>query len=97
MSSSRARCTQQNIVCMQNPKSGQTILPGGTVSIFTQPTTTAVPDVVGLDQTTACNRLGQAGFQCGTITSQAVAVGGEEQRHQHQPRGGRPGTGRTPT
>ena len=63
-------CTQQNIVCMQNPKSGQTILPGGTVSIFTQPTTTAVPDVVGLDQTTACNRLGQAGFQCGTITSQ---------------------------
>jgi serine/threonine-protein kinase len=25
---------------------------------------------VGLDQTTACNRLGQAGFQCGTITPQ---------------------------
>jgi serine/threonine-protein kinase len=63
-------CTQQNIVCMQSPKSGQTILPGGTVDIFTQSTTTAVPDVVGLDQTTACNRLGQAGFQCGTITPQ---------------------------
>ncbi len=63
-------CTQQNIVCMQSPKSGATIPPGGTVSIFTQSTTTAVPNVIGLDQTTACNRLGQAGFQCGTITSQ---------------------------
>ncbi len=63
-------CTQQNIVCNQNPKSGPTIPPGGTVSIFTQSTTTAVPDVIGLDQTTACNRLGQAGFQCGTITTQ---------------------------
>jgi eukaryotic-like serine/threonine-protein kinase len=63
-------CTQQNIVCMQSPKSGATIPPGGTVSIFTQSTTTAVPNVLGLDQTTACNRLGQAGFQCGTITSQ---------------------------
>ncbi len=63
-------CTQQNIVCMQEPKSGQTILPGGTVNIFTQSTTTAVPDVSGLGQTTACNRLGQAGFQCGTITTQ---------------------------
>jgi serine/threonine-protein kinase len=63
-------CTQQNIVCMQNPKSGQTLPPGGTVSIFTQSTTTAVPNVLGLDQTTACNRLGQAGFQCGTITTQ---------------------------
>jgi len=63
-------CTQQNIVCLQNPKSGQTVLPGGTVNIFTQSTTTAVPDVTGLGQTTACNRLGQAGFQCGTITPQ---------------------------
>ncbi len=63
-------CTQQNIVCLQEPKSGQTILPGGTVNIFTQSTTTAVPDVSGLGQTTACNRLGQAGFQCGTITTQ---------------------------
>ena len=63
-------CTQQNIVCQQSPKSGQTILPGGTVDIFTQSTTTAVPDVTGLGQTTACNRLGQAGFQCGTITTQ---------------------------
>ncbi len=63
-------CTQQNIVCTQSPKAGQTILPGGTVDIFTQSTTTAVPDVTGLGQTTACNRLGQAGFQCGTITTQ---------------------------
>ncbi len=63
-------CTQQNIVCNQSPKSGQTIPPGGTVNIFTQSTTTAVPDVLGLDQTTACNRLGQAGFQCGNITTQ---------------------------
>jgi serine/threonine protein kinase len=64
-------CNQQNIVCLQSPKAGQTILPGGTVSIFTQSTTTAVPDVSGLGQITACNRLGQAGFQCGTITTQA--------------------------
>jgi serine/threonine-protein kinase len=63
-------CTQQNIVCNQSPKSGATIPPGGTVNIFTQSTTTPVPDVIGLDQTTACNRLGQAGFQCGTITPQ---------------------------
>jgi len=63
-------CTQQNIVCLQTPKSGQTVLPGGTVNIFTQSTTTAVPDVSGLGQTTACNRLGQAGFQCGAITMQ---------------------------
>jgi serine/threonine-protein kinase len=63
-------CTQQNIVCMQTPKSGQTVLPGGTVNIFTQSTTNAVPDVSGLGQTTACNRLGQAGFQCGAITMQ---------------------------
>jgi len=64
-------CTQQNIVCMQSPKPGQTIAPGGTVDIFTQSTTSAVPDVTGLNQATACNRLGQAGFQCGTTTSQA--------------------------
>ena len=63
-------CTQQNIVCDQSPKSGATIPPGGTVNIYTQSTTTAVPDVIGLDQTTACNRLGQAGFQCGTISAQ---------------------------
>src|ERR1700688_1532479 len=63
-------CTQQDIVCNQNPKAGQTLPPGGTVSIFTAPTTTPVPDVTGLQQTTACNRLGQAGFQCGTITQQ---------------------------
>ena len=70
-------CTQQNIVCMQNPKSGATIPPGGTVNIFTESATTAVPDVIGLDQTTACNRLGQAGFQCGTITTQPSASVGK--------------------
>jgi serine/threonine protein kinase len=67
-------CTQQNIVCMQTPKSGQTILPGGTVNIFTQSTTNPVPDVSGLGVTTACNRLGQAGFQCGAITMQPSAT-----------------------
>ncbi|HUY22844.1 MAG TPA: Stk1 family PASTA domain-containing Ser/Thr kinase [Acidimicrobiales bacterium] len=67
-------CTQQNIVCDQSPKSGTGIAPGGTVNIFTAPTTTAVPDVTGLDQNTACNRLGQAGFQCGTITQQASST-----------------------
>ena len=41
------------------------------MDLFTQPTTSAVPDVTGLNQATACNRLGQAGFQCGTTTSQA--------------------------
>jgi eukaryotic-like serine/threonine-protein kinase len=59
-------CKDQNVVCQQDPKAGQPLLPGGTVNIFTAPTTTPVPDVTGLDQTTACNRLGQAGFQCGT-------------------------------
>jgi eukaryotic-like serine/threonine-protein kinase len=67
-------CTQQNIVCSQNPKSGQTITPGGTVNIFTQSTTTPVPDVTGLNQTTACNLLGQKGFQCGAITTQASST-----------------------
>jgi beta-lactam-binding protein with PASTA domain/tRNA A-37 threonylcarbamoyl transferase component Bud32 len=57
-------CTQQVIVCDQNPKANQTLLPGGTVNIFTAPTTSPVPDVTGLDQGTACNHLGQAGFQC---------------------------------
>jgi beta-lactam-binding protein with PASTA domain len=67
---SSSSCTQQDIVCNQNPKAGQTLPPGGTVTIFTAPTTSPVPDVSGLQQTTACNRLGQAGFQCGTITTQ---------------------------
>jgi eukaryotic-like serine/threonine-protein kinase len=58
-------CTQQNIVCDQSPKSGQPLAPGGTVNIFTASTTSPVPNVTGLSQATACNRLGQAGFQCG--------------------------------
>ncbi len=68
-------------------------LPGGTVSIFTQSTTTPVPDVIGLGQTTACNRLGQAGFQCGTITTQPSSSVAEERRHQHDPVGRGPGAG----
>jgi serine/threonine-protein kinase len=63
-------CTQQDIVCQQSPKLGQTLPPGGTVNIFTASATTPVPDVTGLGQTTACNLLGQKGFQCGTITMQ---------------------------
>ncbi len=63
-------CTTQLIVCDQSPKSG-TLPPGGTVNLVTAPTTSPVPDVTGLDQNTACNRLGQAGFQCGTTTKQA--------------------------
>jgi eukaryotic-like serine/threonine-protein kinase len=63
-------CTTQNVVCNQNPNAGSSLLPGKTVTIFTAPSTTAVPDVRGFDQTTACNRLGQAGFQCGTISTQ---------------------------
>ena len=67
-------CTQQNIVCNQTPKAGSPLTPGATVNIFTAPATTAVPDVTGLGQTTACNRLGQAGFQCGNITTQASST-----------------------
>jgi eukaryotic-like serine/threonine-protein kinase len=63
-------CTQQDIVCQQSPKFGQTLPPGGTVNLFTASATTPVPDVTGLGQTTACNLLGQKGFQCGTITTQ---------------------------
>jgi serine/threonine-protein kinase len=63
-------CTQQLIVCDQNPKSG-TAPPGSTVNLITAPNTAAVPDVTGLDEATACNNLGHAGFLCGTITRQA--------------------------
>ena len=72
-------CNQQNIVCDQNPKGGNQILPGGTVTLFTAPTqvptTTvaegSVPDVTGDTVAQACNKLGQAGFQCGSTSSQA--------------------------
>jgi len=63
-------CTTQLIVCSTNPKAGVSVVPGATVDLVTAPTTSPVPDVTGLDQTTACNRLGQAGFNCGTITKQ---------------------------
>ena len=64
-------CTVQNVVCLQSPKVGTGVRPGSTVIITTSPTTTPVPDVTGLSQATACNRLGQAGFQCGDIVSQS--------------------------
>ena len=63
-------CTQQLIVCQQSPTGG-TLAPGSTVVITTAPTTSAVPSVNGLDETTACNSLDQAGFQCGAVTKQA--------------------------
>ncbi|MHB8329530.1 MAG: Stk1 family PASTA domain-containing Ser/Thr kinase [Acidimicrobiales bacterium] len=72
-----ANCTQQNVVCDQSPKVGQSIAPGGTVNLFTAPpvtTTTqagtAVPDVTGDTVAQACNKLGQAGYQCGSTTQQ---------------------------
>src|SRR5579872_3238702 len=69
-----ATCTQQNIVCDQNPKGGQSVPPGSTVNLVTAqppPQTTTIPDVAGESTATACNVLGQAGFSCGTITNQA--------------------------
>ena len=69
-----ATCTQQNIVCDQNPKGGVTVPPGSTVNLVTaQPTpqTTPIPNVAGEDTATACNVLGQAGFSCGTVTKQS--------------------------
>ena len=71
--STSSTCTQQSVVCSQSPVGGQELLPGKTVTIFVAANTTAVPDVRGLDLTTACNRLGQAGFQC-TSTSQASST-----------------------
>ena len=72
-------CTQVNVVCDQSPKGGTQINPGGTVTLFTAPTqattTTAaegsIPDVTGQTVAQACNRLGAAGFQCGSTTSQS--------------------------
>jgi serine/threonine-protein kinase len=64
-------CTTQLIVCSTSPKVGTSQPPGTTINLVTAPTTSAVPDVTGLDQNTACNRLGQAGFNCGTTTKQA--------------------------
>ena len=68
--STSTTCTQQGVVCSQSPPSGSSLLPGKTVTIYVASNTTAVPDVRGLDVNTACNRLGQAGFQCGNVTKQ---------------------------
>jgi len=78
-------CVQLNVVCDQNPKGGQTITPGGTVTLVTAPqvtttttspttTTTSptvtVPNVVGETQAKACDDLGLAGLVCAVGTSQ---------------------------
>jgi serine/threonine-protein kinase len=82
-----AACLQQNIVCDQNPKGGNSVNPGSTVTLVTaqQSTTTTtsgtiqVPNVIGFSESQACNLLGQSGLQCsvtnagagGTVTSQS--------------------------
>jgi eukaryotic-like serine/threonine-protein kinase len=75
-----ASCLQQNIVCDQNPKGGQSVNPGATVTLTTaqQATTTTttsptvqVPNVVGLSESQACNILGQSGLQCSVTNSGA--------------------------
>ena len=90
-------CTQQNIVCMQSPKSGQTILPGGTVNIFTQSTTTAVPDVSGLGPDHGVQPSGPGRVPVRDDHDAAVADGPQERRDQHEPVGRRPGSRPTPT
>jgi eukaryotic-like serine/threonine-protein kinase len=70
-----ATCTQVNLVCDQNPKSG-TLNPGSTVVLITAPATTtttvaatvAVPNVTNDDANTACNVLGQNQLVCGAQT-----------------------------
>ena len=86
-------CTQQNIVCMQSPKSGQTILPGGTVSIFTQSTTTAGPRRHRARPDHGVQPPGPGRVPVRDDHDPAVAVGGQERRHQHQPGGRCPGAG----
>jgi eukaryotic-like serine/threonine-protein kinase len=69
-------CTQQNIVCSQNPRGGTFLLPGKTVTLYTAPpvptTTTApttlVPGVEGDTVPQACNVIVEAGFVCGSIS-----------------------------
>jgi serine/threonine-protein kinase len=70
-----SNCAQVNIVCDQNPKGGQQVNPGSSVVLFTAPASTPttgqpVPDVTGDTVAQACNRLGQAGFVCGSTTQQ---------------------------
>ena len=71
-----SNCNQVNVVCDQNPKGGQSLNPGQTVTLFTAPSSTTttgqtVPDVTGDTVGQACNRLGQAGFSCGSTTQQS--------------------------
>ncbi|HUI02188.1 MAG TPA: PASTA domain-containing protein, partial [Acidimicrobiales bacterium] len=73
-SSTASTCTQQGVVCSQSPPGGSTLLPGKTVTIFVAANTKPVPDVRGLDLTTACNRLGAAGFQCASTTQPSGTV-----------------------
>jgi serine/threonine-protein kinase len=82
-----SNCTQLNIVCSQNPTGGTQVNQNSTVTLFTAaaPTTTtstttsttpttAVPDVSGETVAAACNKLGLAGFQCGSTTQQPSNV-----------------------
>ncbi len=74
-------CTQAfvNVVCSQNPKPGQHLAPGKTVTLFTAPTqtttttaaTSPVPGVAGDTQTQACNAINGAGFSCGSTSTTA--------------------------
>jgi len=73
-------CLQQNVVCDQNPKGGQTLNPGSTVTLVTaqQVTTTTttsptvnVPNVIGFSESQACNILGQNDLQCSVTNSGA--------------------------
>jgi serine/threonine-protein kinase len=73
-----SNCQQVNVVCDQNPKGGQQVNPGATVTLFTAPSQTSttvgqnqVPDVAGDTVAQACNKLGQAGFVCGSTTQQS--------------------------
>jgi len=76
-------CALQNIVCSQSPSAGTDVNPGSTVILFTasSPTTTTttaptptVPNVSGDTVAQACNKLGLAGFNCGTTTQQSSSV-----------------------
>ncbi|HZU80978.1 MAG TPA: Stk1 family PASTA domain-containing Ser/Thr kinase [Acidimicrobiales bacterium] len=78
-------CTQINVVCSQQPPGNTMVAPGALVTLFTaqQNTSTtaagnAVPNVTGDTVATACNVLGQSGFQCGSETkesSNTIAAG----------------------
>ena len=77
-----SNCTQVNVVCSQNPVGGTQVNQNSTVTLFTAAAatttttspTTAVPDVSGETVAAACNKLGLAGFQCGTTTQQSSNV-----------------------